>query len=327
MDAILYGNGFNLLSENCPSWQDLLTNISDKDQSPILNGIPPTLQYEQVYLAPHSSFSNISDGEDETRLKEAVKRRLSAIKSNEFYDRLLNLGVTSFLTTNYDHAIYDNVENRVIDKNYAEKIYSIKRWKKVNINNLDYTIFQFHGDITNVRSIMLGLDHYGGALARIQDYVKGYFSEKIEDKKKRVNSEGELSIAKRLTSKIEFDSINYGFTDNGTQLVIWIDAFFFANLHIIGITLDFSEIDIWWLLSRRARLLKNGYIKNQVYYYPTFPMSEIHCHLPKLRLLERMGVKVIYHKQTLDIEKGYTDYPKIYNEQIDNMERLINILP
>ena len=183
MDAILYGNGFNLLSENCPSWQDLLTNISDKDQSPILNGIPPTLQYEQVYLAPHSSFSNISDGEDETRLKEAVKRRLSAIKSNEFYDRLLNLGVTSFLTTNYDHAIYDNVENRVIDKNYAEKIYSIKRWKKVNINNLDYTIFQFHGDITNVRSIMLGLDHYGGALARIQDYVKGYFSEKIEDKK------------------------------------------------------------------------------------------------------------------------------------------------
>lgn len=93
MDAILYGNGFNLLSENCPSWQELLTNISDKDRSPILNGIPPTLQYEQVYLAPHSSFSNISDGEDETKLKKAVKRRLSAIKSNEFYDRLLKLGV------------------------------------------------------------------------------------------------------------------------------------------------------------------------------------------------------------------------------------------
>lgn len=56
-------------------------------------------------------------------------------------------------------------------------------------------------------------------------------------------------------------------------------------------------------------------------------MSEIHYHLPKLRLLERMGVKVVYHKQTLDIEKGYTDYPKIYNEQIDNMERLVNIFP
>ncbi len=51
MDAILYGNGFNPLSE---------------------------------------------------------KRRLSAIKSNEFYDKILKLGVTSFLTTNYDHAIYNN---------------------------------------------------------------------------------------------------------------------------------------------------------------------------------------------------------------------------
>lgn len=62
-------------------------------------------------------------------------------------------------------------------------------------------------------------------MARIQDYVKGYFTEKIEDKKKRVNSEGEFSIAKRLTTQIEFDPIKYGFTDNGTQLVSWIDAF------------------------------------------------------------------------------------------------------
>ena len=41
MDAILYGNGFNLLSKDCPSWQELLTNISDREKSPILNGIPP----------------------------------------------------------------------------------------------------------------------------------------------------------------------------------------------------------------------------------------------------------------------------------------------
>ena len=96
------------------------------------------------------------------------------------------------------------------------------------------------------------------------------------------------------------------------------------NHCIIGITLDFSEIDIWWLLSRRARLLKSGLAKNQIYYYPTFPLSEIHLHLPKLRLLERMGVNVVYHRQTIDIETGYADYPKIYNEQIDNIQKIIN---
>nr|WP_301896293.1 SIR2 family protein [uncultured Duncaniella sp.] len=323
MDAILFGNGFNLLSKDCPSWQDLLTSISDRENSPILNGIPPTLQYEQVYLAPHSSFSDLSDESDETKLKDAVKRRLSTIGTNEFYKKLLSLGVSTFLTTNYDHALYDNDESSVIGKNSSEKIYSIKRWKRIRLNDNDYTIFQFHGDITNVKSIMLGLDHYGGALAKVQDYVKGYFNEKSKDKKTSSKSNNQYSISNRLTSDIEIDASIYGFTDNGTSLISWIDAFFFSNLHIIGITIDFSEIDIWWLLSRRARMLKNGTLANQIYYYPTFPLSEIHYHLPKLRLLERLGVKVIYHKQTIDIETGYPDYPQIYNEQIRNMGNIL----
>lgn len=172
---------------------------------------------------------------------------------------------------------------------------------------------------------MLGLDHYGGALAKVQDYVKGNFTEKAKDKKDQNKSEGQYSISKRLSSEIDFDASKYGFTDNGTPLVSWIDAFFFSNLHIIGLTIDFSEIDIWWLLSRRARLLKNWMVTNKIYYYPTFPLSEIHHHLPKLRLLERMGVVVIYHKQTLDIEKGIIDYRKIYQEQINHMENNIAI--
>lgn len=45
MDAILFGNGFNLLSKDCPSWQELLTSISDRENSPILNEIPPTLHF------------------------------------------------------------------------------------------------------------------------------------------------------------------------------------------------------------------------------------------------------------------------------------------
>ena len=154
---------------------------------------------------------------------------------------------------------------------------------------------------------MLGLDQYGGALARVQDYVKGKFTEKTKENKDQKNHEGEYSIYRRLSSEIEFDASKYGFTDNGTPLVSWIDAFFFANLHIIGITIDFSEIDIWWLLSRRARLLKNRLVTNKIYYYTTFPLSKIHQHLPKLRLLERMGVEVIYHRQTMDIEKGIPD--------------------
>jgi len=67
----------------------------------------------------------LSDESDETKLKDAVKRRLSTIETNEFYKKLLSLGVSTFLTTNYDHALYDNDESSVIGKNSSEKIYSI----------------------------------------------------------------------------------------------------------------------------------------------------------------------------------------------------------
>ena len=84
-NAILFGNGFNLLTDGCPSWHDLLIGISDKDNAPLLEGIPPTLQYEQVYLSPSTTFSDLSHKNEETKLKEAVKRRLVKLPTNSFY--------------------------------------------------------------------------------------------------------------------------------------------------------------------------------------------------------------------------------------------------
>ena len=107
-NAILFGNGFNLLSKGCPSWHDLLVGISDKGNTPILEDIPPTLQYEQVYLSPSTTFSDLSHENEETKLKDAVKRRLAKLSTNAFYESLKSLNVNIFLTTNYDHAFYDN---------------------------------------------------------------------------------------------------------------------------------------------------------------------------------------------------------------------------
>jgi len=164
---------------------------------------------------------------------------------------------------------------------------------------------------------MLGLDHYGGYLAKIQDYVKGGYKWKTQ----KTVFPTVPSILSRIKDGLTvLNHEDYGFTNSGTSLLSWIDAFFFADLHIIGLVLDFSEIDLWWLLSRRARIYKNRHEGNKVYYYPTFPLSEIHLHLPKLRLLEKLGVHVIYHKQTTDIETGSINYHKIYQEQLNNMK-------
>lgn len=322
MNAILFGNGFNMLSKGCPSWNKLLSDMSDSKNAPILDGIPPTLQYEQVYLSPNTSFSSLTSGTEETVLKKSVKRKLKNLSTNEFYLRLIELDADVYITTNYDHVFYDNKETQVVDKNNSERLYSIRRWKRINIGGKELILYNIHGDLTNVCSIMLGLDHYGGYLAKIQDYVKGTYkrTKKVHTSKQVFSVVPSISYRIKESSLKDLNHEDYGFTKSGTSLLSWIDAFFFADLHIIGLSLDFSEIDLWWLLSRRARLYKNRTDGNKVYYYHTFPLSEIHLHLPKLRLLEKLGVYVVYHKQTNDIETGKINYQEIYQEQLKNMK-------
>lgn len=223
-----------------------------------------------------------------------------------------------FLTTNYDYAFYNSDKDVVIDFDGTEKIYSVRRWKKICTEGKSFWLYFIHGDVRGTASIMLGLDHYGGALAKVQDYVKGNYQIKSKDcnKYRQVPS-----IRMRLDRNVKISPSEYGFKDSGSGLVSWIDAFFFTNLHIIGITLDFSEIDIWWLLSRRARLRRSDLIKNKIYYYPTFPISEIHRHLSKLRLLERLDVQIVYHRSIEDIETGKIDFPFIYDSQIENLKK------
>lgn len=320
-NVILFGNGLNLLSESCPTWGELLKEISDKEHYPILDGIPMNLQYEQVYLSPNPSFSDMDEGSDEKKLKTAVKRRLRKIDSNKFYQELLNLDVDIFMTTNYDHTLYRGKGCKVLGKDASEKLYSVRRWKKVMVAGKEMVVYHIHGDISGVSSIILGLDHYGGSLAKIQDYVKGTYYREKKLKTETRTFPKVPSILHRISHNETLNPDEHGFVDSGTGLLSWIDAFFFRNLHIIGLSLDFSEIDIWWLLSRRARYMKNNSINNRIFYYPTFPMSEIQTHLPKLRLLERLNVTIVHHKQTSDIETGNPCYGAIYEEQIDNLRR------
>ena len=49
--------------------------------------------------------------------------------------------------------------------------------------------------------------------------------------------------------------------------ISWIDIFLNDNIYILGLGLDFGEIDLWWLLSYRNRLILDNKIqKNKVIY-------------------------------------------------------------
>lgn len=49
-DVILFGNGFNLLSNGCPTWKELLERIRTNNKNDIIDKtLPPTLQYENIF--------------------------------------------------------------------------------------------------------------------------------------------------------------------------------------------------------------------------------------------------------------------------------------
>lgn len=222
----------------------MLGALAKSNRSKLIDGVPPTLQYEQVFLSHNPAISASSDDGIEKCFKDKIIHKLKELPANKYYNRLANLDVDAYLTTNYDHAFYGK-QKKKLKRDYLESVYSVRRWKQVEIAGKQKVIYHIHGDLTNVKSIMLGIDHYGGALAKIQDFVKGnYNRDKFENVPRLIN---------RLKSWETIDLDDIGFKDAGTRLISWIDAFFFCDLHIIGFSLDFSEIDIWWLLTRWAR--------------------------------------------------------------------------
>lgn len=52
----------------------------------------------------------------------------------------------------------------------------------------------------------------------------------------------EHSIENKINDPTLFDGLS------------WIELFFNADIHILGLQLDFIETDLWWLLNKRARL-------------------------------------------------------------------------
>lgn len=58
-----------------------------------------------------------------------MKRRLNNLPTNRFYKELIAFNADIYLTTNYDHAFYNNDESVVETIDFTEKIYSIRRKK------------------------------------------------------------------------------------------------------------------------------------------------------------------------------------------------------
>lgn len=305
--SILFGNGFNRLSENVKDWNEIMKSISSDGE--VINGIANTMQYENLILTsrvvPADTPKKILSNSLEYRVKYKIGELVADFRRNDFFDLLADCNVQHYLTTNYDMALDKSMpslgfaEVPALRDSY-ESIYSIHR-KRVYVSEDDpncmKNIWPIHGEKDYPTSIMIGYDHYCGSIAKISQVVKGGYELKKKDAQKIP------SIINRIK-------------EANNDIYTWPDLFFLSDLHIIGLGLTECEIDIWWLLNRRKRLISEGYapINNKIYYYGVIEQKY-------KELLESFDVIVFDCKAP---KKGRTWKP-LYNKMIGKMNENISL--
>lgn len=309
MKALLFGNGLNQLN-GYTTWDDLVKRINDKDDK---HKIPNTLHYEaQILQQPYKVTEAITyNGESvtynddevtftvgtESSFKNGVAHEMKGYVSNEVYQRIASIeGIDHYLTTNYDQVLKQTLEEigySEVEHVRAENTYSLRR--RHSLQNADGAlkhIWNIHGEIDAPQTIMLGLYQYCGSVGRISEYMNGKYKYK-RDK--------QIQTMPKLLDRLK-DGIDEPFS--------WIDLFFIADIYMIGFGLLYDEIDLWWVLTRRKRLIRQGYdIKKRVYYCGNVDSG-------KEKLFATMGVEVIKP----DAEEG--DYRGQYLSLLDKIERM-----
>lgn len=259
--TVFIGNGINrAIPGNGIGWGELLINlqrINNANHINLDNRFKPfPLSFEEIIFAAFGSFD-----ENMRTIKNNIAQAFFPAEPNILHKRIVqSTKVENIITTNYDYAFekvlvenFSNNGNRLANSTTETK-HSIRRRCYFDID--DYSsksIWHIHGEINHNQkfrnahypseSIQIGYDHYGEYLNEIQSYVKGrkYVDQpKIEDKLR-----------------------------NNIIGISWIDKLFTDKVIIIGLDLDFSEIDLWWLFNYRQKIFKRNpnLSINEIIYY------------------------------------------------------------
>jgi len=313
-EKILFvGNGINRLSDDI-SWENLMKDLAGEatrdGKLEFQDKKPFTLLYEEItFKMLDKKGKNASLREVETDLKRKIADRVKNLNVSNFYNTLLKLESTHILTTNYDYSIERSyVENNGEKANLSREVkYNLFRRRKIG----DRFVWHIHGEAENPSSITLGYDHYTGQLQK----MRNYFAEGIPSRRKGQSEERLKSIAKGLKSYEEFEeSLEKAIRER--KPFSWIDLFLGYDVHIIGFFLEYSEIDLWWLMVYKEKARRKNNWLGQTYYY-SIKNGQNEKYKVKNSLLSSYGVQV----KTYEVKENKS-YQSAYEEIINDISGL-----
>lgn len=283
-NTILFGNGINRIEEDhnsesnfAVSWQSALEQLAQQAHYSLRNAAekPLTLVFEEILM--HTRRLNKND------LQKIVGQVAMRSASNNLNDVISCLG-KNLLTTNYyspvingaglspDHLTFEI--STPICPDIRENTFSIFRGRRIR----NKTFWAIHGSSYDPTSITLGYRQYARYQANIHKYLM---------------SGVKYSNASTLNSPLYRNRPIFDFEKQESHYS-WVDLFLRDHIHIIGLTLDYSESILWWLITEKFNLQRKypnyigGITYHQVAKDGRLPVSVDQ----KLDMLEDLGVKV-----------------------------------
>ena len=263
-NILLLGNGINrAYDSHAISWKNLLEKMTTVKDLPKHENLP----------FPLEMVLRTDDHVDEVLTK--YNRELYGTVDDEklrcVLAKVLRMGFDEILTTNYDYAlegtaIYPKIftdarlkksMKHTSEVARAENTYLLHTFQDVMFEDVSNRIWHIHGEARKPGTIVIG--HYM--------YV---------------------NLVSKWREKFSVRADKYKTWDESLRDApseCWLDSFVLGNVYILGLAMDFSELDLWWLINRKKReKAEHGKV---VFYEPERPEEAT-----KYALLRAYGVEV-----------------------------------
>ena len=288
--SLLVGNGINRVSNHAASWNHVLNALRGDGPSrrelEHLKHKPFALVYEEILLTDPSA--NIQS--DETEMKKRIAGLVGELQFNDLHRRIIGAGVKHVLTTNYDYGFEKASGHRAKRKSLArETKYSAFRRQVVG----NTSVWHIHGEAGIPATITLGYDQYSGYLQKLREHA---------------------TADRTSVGGSPFKRGDTTFDISPNTVYSWFDVFLRDDIHIIGLGLDYTEIDLWWALTYKARLKARGWAVGTTHFHDWHLDEADDQALARRSLLKALSVQVHPVRCERSCEPAYEQFIRTYVE-------------
>lgn len=272
---LIVGNSPNRLQNSGPSWDQLLQELHGEVGMPAgsQKEKPATLHYDEMV----HRYAELKNGTP-LAFAELVARKMQNMQANSIHQAIMSLPFRDVLTTNYDHCLEQAAaSNAKADFGTKERRYSLFRRRKAGSRH----VWHVHGDIERPTSIMMGHESYIESASRIRRYC-----------------DPTLGIEYRGTGMLKARFKEPTWKPGPNEPHSWVDLFMVSDVHVAGLTMDFSEADLWYLISYKRRQQREKKITGRAsgtrLYFHDFTGSDP-AKAARHEILKSFGAEIILH--------------------------------